>query len=296
MAKNFPRDKGIAISIVLGFVVAFIALGLPMIGVTVNLYVGCASLVLALILLIYGFVKWEKVARWPEWVRVSTAWLFALIYVGLIGSQIYKQYKKDHPPTSVTSTPPTSPTPRELDNQQQAARTVEPVHRPAPQAKAFSSVVQHAPPLTYQQNCQGSACAQGTGSQATYNQYGPPKLAISDAQAAAIRDAMKPFSGIKITVAGHDPTPDSIDYIVMLCGALNDAGITVIGPTVGQFHLASGPVLPGITIWFSEDMAKAGLAFEKVFIDQHLAISPPHGGVVPDLPQGSLTVMIAPNR
>jgi hypothetical protein len=34
------------------------------------------------------------------------------------------------------------------------------------------------PVPTYQQTCQGSACAQGPGAQATYNQFGPPEARI----------------------------------------------------------------------------------------------------------------------
>jgi len=45
---------------ILGFVLALVAMGLPMIGITVNLYLGALALSIAFALLAFGFWKWRK--------------------------------------------------------------------------------------------------------------------------------------------------------------------------------------------------------------------------------------------
>lgn len=47
------------------------------------------------------------------------------------------------------------------------------------------------------QTCIGSACVQGSG-QAVLNQYGAPKLIMTDQQRDYIRDAMRPYAGMTV--------------------------------------------------------------------------------------------------
>ena len=95
----------IALSIILGFVVALLAMGLPMIGITVNLYLGVFVLLLAFVLLAYGFWRWETASRWGDSARVSTLWILGIMYFGLVGFQVYRQYSKDHSPLPRTIAP-----------------------------------------------------------------------------------------------------------------------------------------------------------------------------------------------
>lgn len=69
-------------------------------------------------------------------------------------------------------------------------RTSKPTARPSPPTAApLGSAATSAPATapvqqpTYQQKCEGSACAQGPGSQATYNQFGVRPREISDPDA-----------------------------------------------------------------------------------------------------------------
>ena len=91
------NSKTVAPSLILGFFIALIAMALPMIGVTVNLYLGASILLVAFGLLAFGFWKWEKTAKWRTTWRVNTLWVLGLIYFSLVGFQIFSQYKKDHP-------------------------------------------------------------------------------------------------------------------------------------------------------------------------------------------------------
>jgi hypothetical protein len=95
-AKEKPSSKG-RVSLLLGFVVALLAMGLPMIGITVNLYLGVFILLLAFILLAYGIWCSETGSWWNDSARVSTLWILGIIYFGLVGFQIYNQHLKDHP-------------------------------------------------------------------------------------------------------------------------------------------------------------------------------------------------------
>ena len=91
-----PKKEGLG-SVIFGFVLALIALGLPMIGVTVNLWLGAIALAVAFGFMVYGFWKWERSANWNPILRVGTVIFGAMLYFSLIGIQIRTQYKQDHP-------------------------------------------------------------------------------------------------------------------------------------------------------------------------------------------------------
>jgi hypothetical protein len=102
-----PR-KGVASSLVIGFFIGLLAMGLPMIGVTVNLRLGALVLLVAFILLAYGFWRWETAARWGDVARVNTLWVLGIAYFVMVGFQNYSQYQKDHSQTIATVTPPST--------------------------------------------------------------------------------------------------------------------------------------------------------------------------------------------
>jgi hypothetical protein len=87
-------------------------MGLPMIGITVNLILGVVSLLAAFILLAYGFWHWEKARQWGDAARVNTLWGLGLVYVVLVGFQVYSQYQKDHTAsdrTTIQANPTSAP-------------------------------------------------------------------------------------------------------------------------------------------------------------------------------------------
>jgi hypothetical protein len=95
MADERP-SVAVAPSVILGFCLTLVAMGLPMIGVTINVYLGASILVVAFILLAYGLWHFEKARRWSEAARVSSLWILGIICFALVGAQVYSQYKRDH--------------------------------------------------------------------------------------------------------------------------------------------------------------------------------------------------------
>jgi hypothetical protein len=127
--EESPKNKGVAPSIVIGFVLALIAMGLPMIGVAVNLYFGAGIFLAAFILLAYGFWRWERARRWSEAVRVSSLWILGILYFAIVGIQLFSQYRKDRTstkPVIVNSIPTVSQTPQPQDVHPRHSTTITP--------------------------------------------------------------------------------------------------------------------------------------------------------------------------
>jgi hypothetical protein len=95
------------IPVISGLVIGLLAMGLPMIGIAVNLRLGFVILGVAFILIAWGL--WICGVNWPRWLRVLNICLAALIYFVLIGFQMCEQYKKEHAtflaPSSISSEP-----------------------------------------------------------------------------------------------------------------------------------------------------------------------------------------------
>jgi hypothetical protein len=148
------------------------------------------------------------------------------------------------------------------------------------------------------QICVGSACAQGAGSQATYNQFGAPKLVMTDAQRDAIRDAMKPFAGGKVNISISLAEPDSGEYGRQLVSALKSAGMIVEHSEAWSLVVAGAPA-SGVSFAFTEDhraVAEAlGLALQTV----GSAHAPIRSSIYPtseQTPQSFFSIVVQPNR
>ena len=97
--------------VIAGLVLGLLGIGLPMIGVTINLWLGFVILAIAFVLIAWGCWIWER--EWPlrKVLRIITICAFAVVYFSLVGVQIRAQYKKDHsvippaPPLPVITTP-----------------------------------------------------------------------------------------------------------------------------------------------------------------------------------------------
>lgn len=146
------------------------------------------------------------------------------------------------------------------------------------------------------QNCNGSNCVQGTNyAPQTLNQYGPPKLSMTISQRDAVRDAMKPFAGLKVTIQCHDATSDSREFADMLSVALKSAGLAVEGPT-NLTLISSGVIYPGFSALFSEDMKPAAEALAGALKSRGVIPDPYKGGSVPNAVPGYFEITISPNR
>ena len=146
---------------------------------------------------------------------------------------------------------------------------------------------------TYQQQCVGSACAQGPNSSATYNQFGTPKLAMTPKQQAEISKAMKGFAGITVTVQANPPTKDTVEFGKMLEGALKGAGLITTGIYNSRMMFANTVDFPGMSIDFGNDRSNVANALAKVMIHEGLIKAPIDRG--PDTDSGLFVITIAPN-
>ena len=100
---------------------------------------------------------------------------------------------------------------------------------------------------TYEQKCETSACAQGPGSQATFNQYGPAKLTMTQEQQAAVTKAMLPYAGLEFTIERHDATKDSSEYGDKIRDALKAAGIFCARDSTGS-RIQPGGISAGVSV------------------------------------------------
>lgn len=216
-----------------------------MIGVTVNVYLGCICLAIACGLLIYGLVKWETIAHWPEWLRTSSGWLVFLVFAGLVAWQVSRQREKDHSPA--VGNPNVSPLrqkfpPAIADEEKSLTPITIPVKRPpssVPIVKAFDKAnaptSQPSVPTPRQstyggQTCIGSACAQGPGAQATYNQLGAPlpKVTATPQMQRQTGDPNRPWQTV-FSVTSNVPVQTG-DLRLKCTGPVLLAGISRINP------------------------------------------------------------------
>jgi hypothetical protein len=149
---------------------------------------------------------------------------------------------------------------------------------------------------TQEQNCVGSACAQGAGSSAQYNQYGAAKLVISDEQRDQIRDAMVPYAGINVGIVCNNATEDSMAFAKQLQKALNDAGLVAGTPIAAMVLASAGGVIPaGMLVHATAGNKPAvdalGLIMQKV----HVIDKPIPLGIL-DQQEASFQITITPNH
>jgi hypothetical protein len=200
-------------------------------------------------------------------------------------------------PTQKTATPPASPQARKSHETKPPAIPSPPIatltNAPAPAPTPSQSLVA---PTTYgEQSCVGSACAQGPGSQATLNQYGAPKLSMTDDQRDTIRDAMKPFAGMVVNIMCNNVTEDSMEYANQLSKALNDAGLKAGPPTSGILFSAPGQAIPsGVMFTLGDDAIPAATALAQTMARSGLVSKPIHAGHATQKTQFEIT--ISPNR
>lgn len=100
--------------VIAGLVLGLLGIGLPMIGVTINLWLGFIILATAFALIAWGCWIWEGGYPRRGPLRIITICIIAIVYFSLVGIQIRAQYKKDHSASLVpapVSTPVPTPAP-----------------------------------------------------------------------------------------------------------------------------------------------------------------------------------------
>jgi len=245
---------------------------------------------------------------WPKWLQGVAAAVFAIIVLIIGIPQLKKQWRDEHPvavavkpvvhPETANGLQGTNPTTAKSSTVAPAKHIKKNTVFTAPTRARLSTPPAPAvvPPPTYEQKCESSACAQGPNSQATFNEYGAPKLpVITDEQRDAIRDAMRPYAGIKISIFCHNATDDSSKYAEKLAGALKDAGMIIQGPLYGMQMPSSGAVPTGFSIIYTEDRIGPVSALCNVMAGLHLVHTPIEGGRLADQ-QDRISITIAPNR
>jgi len=111
-------SKAAKISAACGTGLGLLQLGLGLIGITVNIYLGAAALLATFACFVYAFWTWEKASRFHVALRIGTVSLAAVVYFGLTGRQVVSQYKADHPVKDMTNPSLTAGTkiPSETEN------------------------------------------------------------------------------------------------------------------------------------------------------------------------------------
>lgn len=147
------------------------------------------------------------------------------------------------------------------------------------------------------QNCVGSNCVQGPNyGPMTLNQYGAPKLLMTDDQRDQIRDAMTPFAGMVVRIICNDATEDSMAYANQLSKALNDAGLKVGQPDSAMAFSSPGTVIPsGVVITIGDDARAAATALGLAMLSSGL-ISKPIPATRNANDNAGFEIMITPNR
>ncbi len=109
MESTGTSDSSARIYFWIGLFVTLAALGLPLIGVTVNVWLGGAILAIAFFCIVRAFWIWERSSRFHIVLRIGTVAIAAVLYFGLAGRQIINRYRQDHPhSTKVGPAPPAS--------------------------------------------------------------------------------------------------------------------------------------------------------------------------------------------
>lgn len=126
---------------------------------------------------------------------------------------------------------------------------------------------------TYKQECNGSACAQGPGSQATYNQFGANKLQMAGNESTAICSAMKPFAGTRVELEINISEQDSDQFGSDMQQALECAGISVNSDRAPML-VVYGARGSGVTAEYSDNHQAMAEALQKAMQNEPLYLSP----------------------
>jgi hypothetical protein len=110
--KPSTDDKSARIQLILGLCIGLIPWGLSLIGVTINIWLGCFILAATFILIAHAFWIWERARRWPMPLRLITIAFAFIGSAGFVGKQVITEYRQEHSePAVVPTRPPVSSSP-----------------------------------------------------------------------------------------------------------------------------------------------------------------------------------------
>ena len=124
-----------------------------------------------------------------------------------------------------------------------------------PQAKSPAPAPKAPPtnptPQQPAQNCPNGICIGGDNSgSAIVNNYGPPKLALTEANQKLLVVALKPLSGMTIRIFVHNANDDLVTLRDQLVAAFRRDNIT-LDPSSGE-GMSFGPPPPGVSLEVGE--------------------------------------------
>ena len=97
VAVSPGQAKQPIILFLVGLFVAFVAMGLPLVGVNLNIWLGGLVLLCAFVCIVSAFWIWEYPLRFHRALRLSTILIATLIYLGLVGKQMVGEFRREHP-------------------------------------------------------------------------------------------------------------------------------------------------------------------------------------------------------
>lgn len=165
-------------------------------------------------------------------------------------------------------------------------------HTPSavPSSQPFAQEQSQQP--TYEQKCEGSACAQGPGSQATLNQYGPHARHISPADERQWTACLAAHPGTLISIAGMSGDSESLDLANEWLSVFKKAGWHT--PQYLAQIVASTHKRTGTNIYLHGSVSYADVVGSEVV--KCLAGQTMDGGLnlqpSMDLPLGAVTIVV----
>ncbi|MGA2220002.1 MAG: hypothetical protein ABSG51_18085, partial [Terracidiphilus sp.] len=158
-----------------------------------------------------------------------------------------------------------------------------------------------APHSTYQQDCKDSACAQGPGAQATFNQFGAQKYKIDGDICGNISTDLAAYKGGKMGAFGvgqEGPGENTWEFHEALQKCFNVAGIQWIDDMTGKpgHAFSNVPTSPGITITYQPGAAKAAVDIKDAIVSAHMVTSDEIRLLPGNGPGNAIGITIGPRR
>jgi len=230
----------------------------------------------------------------------------AVVVVAIFAlAQLLPQWKQEHqtlqidrqPQPVAKSTPLAlshlTSVPEQKKTQRPSVHSVTAQHIEVP--PSLTSQASPTPPVTYEQKCENSACAQGQGSQATFNQYGAPKLMMTDAQIEAISNEMKRYKGAEISVFCSPLMSDVTEFRERLAFALGDAGAGMnVSGDCSEVFSAQIPEHPGVSFLVGANRQSEAQMLARIMVQLNLVKSPIQAEASSN--NDALWVIIRPNQ
>ena len=254
--KAVPQDRvQPRIVAAIGVVGVLLPMGLQMIGITVNLWLGAVVLFIAFALLVYAFWRWERTSKWHAALRSLTVLAAFCLFLFLLDKQMAGEWKKEHAGGGVivagqsTAQPikPTTPATAPVSSAQspsQSAAKAKPNASERPQESrganstntSQQSSGNNSPNTSLVQGPGSAAVMGGTGNSATVNNFAPPPWLMTTEQEDQVASAMAAFSkpGRDELVASVFGDAESIRLGEQFIRALKRAGWKIDGDQPSQ--------------------------------------------------------------